>query len=117
MFKKSIVRKLLQLLILTNFLSLHRKKPYFFGIRMVQKDENPPCCPQIRPIENFFGILKQRVYAKNWKAENRAQLENKIRRVIKNIKDQEPEIFQNLFLNLKQKIVYAEENSLQTLTN
>ena len=41
-------------------------------------------------------------------SENRAQLENKIRRVIKNIKDQEPEIFQNLFLNLKQKIVYAE---------
>ena len=78
---------------------------------MVQKDENPPCCPQIRPIENFFGILKQRVYAKNWKAEN------KIRRVIKNIKDQEPEIFQNLFLNLKQKIVYAEKNGLQTLTN
>ena len=57
------------------------------------------------------------VYAKNWKAENRAQLENKIRRVIKNIKDQEPEIFQNLFLNLKQKIVYAEKNGLQTLTN
>ena len=94
-----------------------QKKPYFFGIRMVQKDENPPCCPQIRPIENFFGILKQMVYAKNWKAENRAQLENKIRRVIKNIKDQEPEIFQNLFLNLKQKIVYAEKNGLQTLTN
>ena len=42
---------------------------------MVQKDENPPCCPQIRPIENFFGILKQMVYAKNWKAENKAQLE------------------------------------------
>ena len=84
---------------------------------MVQKDENPPCCPQICPIEIFFGILKQRVYAKNWKAENRAQLENKIRRVIKNIKDQEPEIFQNLFLNLKQKIVYAEKNGLQTLTN
>ena len=34
-----------------------------------------------------------------------------------NIKDQEPEIFQNLFLNLKQKIVYAEKNGLQTLTN
>ena len=27
--------------------------------------------PQIRPIENFFAILKQHVYAGNWSAKNR----------------------------------------------
>ena len=26
--------------------------------------------PQIRPIENFFAILKQHVYAGNWSAKN-----------------------------------------------
>ena len=52
------------------------------GIRMVQKTENPPCCPQIRPIEKFFSLLKQCVYDKNWKAKNKNELENKIRRTI-----------------------------------
>ena len=74
-------------------------------------------CPQIRPIENFFGILKQRVYEGNWKAETRTQLENRIRRTVKNIKESEPEIFRNLFLNLKEKIAHANKYGLETLTN
>ena len=28
------------------------------GIFFVPKDHNPPNCPRIGPIENFFGILK-----------------------------------------------------------
>ena len=29
------------------------------GVRCVQMEENPPCCPKIRPSENFRGLLKQ----------------------------------------------------------
>ena len=55
------------------------------GVRMIQKHENPPCAPQNHPIENFFGKIKQKTYQNNWKAENRSQLEGKIRREITKI--------------------------------
>ena len=56
------------------------------GVRMIQKEENPPNAPPpIPPIENVFGILKQRVYNDNWKAENRAQLEDRFKRCVKKI--------------------------------
>ena len=38
------------------------------GIYTVPKTLNPPNAPQIRPIEMFWGALKQKVYAKNWTA-------------------------------------------------
>ena len=50
----------------------------------------------------FVGITKKFVIA-----ENRNQLENRIKRVIKNMKLQEPEIFKNLFKNRKEKIIHA----------
>ena len=31
----------------------------------MSKDKNPSSCPQIIPIENFFWILKQKVYEGN----------------------------------------------------
>ena len=55
------------------------------GVRMIQKHENPPCAPQNHPIENFFGKIKQKTYQNNCKAENRSQLEGKIRREITKI--------------------------------
>ena len=39
----------------------------------VPKNLNPPNAPQIRPIEMYWGALKQKVYAKNWSAKNRDQ--------------------------------------------
>ena len=33
------------------------------GLKFVPKEENPPNAPQIRPIEKYWGILKQKVYA------------------------------------------------------
>ena len=35
------------------------------NIFFVSKDKNPPSCPQIIPIENFFWILKQKVFEGN----------------------------------------------------
>lgn len=29
------------------------------GVRLVEKSENPPNCPQLRPIERYWGIIKR----------------------------------------------------------
>ena len=42
------------------------------GIYTVPKTLNPPNAPQIRPIENFWGPLKQKVYQGNWSATSRS---------------------------------------------
>ena len=76
-----------------------------------------PKCPQIHPTEKNFGILKQKVYDNNWKAENLAQLEGRIKRCIKKIQEDQPEIFQKLFSNLKSKIHDARIYGLQNIHN
>lgn len=49
------------------------------GVNFVSKELNPPNVPQLRPIEDFWGMLKQKVYHHNWTADNLEQLENRIR--------------------------------------
>jgi transposase len=48
------------------------------NIRYVHKEMNPPNCPQLRPIEDFWGVLKQMVYDKGWQAESIVQLQRRI---------------------------------------
>ena len=81
-------------------------------IPYVSKDDNPPNCPEVRPIEQYFAILKQKVYAKNWSAENRNQLIGRIKRCAKEIPR---ETYQSLFRNLKTKIRKASTNGLLSL--
>lgn len=49
------------------------------SINYVKKAENPANCPEVRPIENFWSILKGKVYESNWKANNLKELEVRIR--------------------------------------
>ena len=77
------------------------------GIVCVPRDQNPPNAPQIRPIENFFGILKQHVYANNWSATSREAL---IRRIKKYM-----DMVVKMFQNLKPKIEKAKENGFESL--
>ena len=48
-------------------------------INYVAKTSNPPVVPSIRPIEDFWGILKQAVYQHNWSATNHDQLKRRIK--------------------------------------
>jgi transposase len=34
------------------------------GVQFVQKDSNPPNCPEVRPIEQFWAIMKQKLRTK-----------------------------------------------------
>ena len=73
---------------------------------------NPPNAPQIRPIEMYWGALKQTVYAKNWSAKNREQL---IRKIKKCVSELDSGFYVQMFQNLREKINSANENGLDSL--
>ena len=81
-------------------------------IQYIMKDIDPPNAPQIRPIENYWSILKQKVYENNWSAKNHDQLIKRIKLCEKKI---EPSTYQNLFGGLKTKMRRALENGLESL--
>ena len=76
------------------------------------KLHNPPSASQIRPIEVFWSILKQKVYIGNWSAKNRHQL---IRRIKKWALKIDPDVITKMFQNLKARIHKANENGLTSL--
>ena len=55
------------------------------NIKFVAKHENPANVPEVRPIEDFWSILKGKVYENAWRAQDLVQLEKKIRFCIKNM--------------------------------
>ena len=92
---------------------LAKKKNIYFHHFYVKSPYNcPPNAPQIRPIENFFGILKQHVYANNWLTKSRDAL---IRRIKKCVSEIDMNMVVKMFQNLKPKIKKAEENGLESL--
>ena len=70
-------------------------------IPIVPKKSNPPAVPQIRPIEEFFGTLKDMVYADGWEAADIKQLVARIRSKIRAFP---VDRCQNLFRGLKTKV-------------
>ncbi|MEE4248748.1 MAG: hypothetical protein V2I33_25500 [Kangiellaceae bacterium] len=48
------------------------------GVQFVPKEKNPPNVPQLRPVEDFWGLLKQEVYRHHWRAESIDQLKRRI---------------------------------------
>jgi hypothetical protein len=53
------------------------------NVVFVEKKDNPPCAPRLRPIENFWSILKGYVYDKGWEAEKLDQLKQRIKYCLK----------------------------------
>ena len=49
-------------------------------VNFVPKAINPPNISQCRPVEDFFGILATKVYARNWVAKDTPALVARIRR-------------------------------------
>ena len=82
------------------------------GIAYVEKHENPQNAPRIRPIENYWGILKMKVYENNWSADNCDQM---IRRIKSKIKEIDQNMVAGMFDNLKAKIHLANTNGLSSL--
>ena len=57
---------------------------------MVRREENPPNVPQLRPIEDFWGLVKQEVYRGGWEATSEDQLKRRIRRAVEAINPEVP---------------------------
>ena len=66
-------------------------------LQYITKELNPPNAPQIRPIENYWSALRQKVYENNWSAKNRKQLITRIKYCAKKV---ESKVYQNMFANL-----------------
>ena len=54
-------------------------------IHLVDKVNNPANLPEVRPIEDFWSILKAKVYEDNWEAKIFHQLEVRIERCLKEV--------------------------------
>lgn len=81
-------------------------------IPFVEKENNPPCAPQIRPIERFWAHLKEKVYEGGWTADSQEQLIRRIRTKVKLFDDL---YFVNLFSHFTDKIVSANSHGLNSL--
>jgi hypothetical protein len=46
----------------------------------LNNNSNPPNCPQVRPIETYWALLKRRVCNNGWKAKSVKELKEKIRK-------------------------------------
>lgn len=55
------------------------------NVIFVEKEDNPACAPELRPIENFWSILKGLVYENNWEAQTIDQLKNRIQYCLKKV--------------------------------
>lgn len=54
-------------------------------IEYVSKDFNPPNVPQLRPIENFWAMLRRKVYHNSYQAKTSKNLIVKIKKELKTI--------------------------------
>jgi hypothetical protein len=72
------------------------------------KDCNPPNVPQLRPIEDFWGILKGLVYENDWSTDS---IENLKLRIKKKLKEMNPNFYQCLTKKLLTKIRIAADYS------
>ena len=54
-------------------------------INHVDKADNPANLPQVRPIKDFWPILKAKIYENNWQAKNLYQFEVRIKKCLKDV--------------------------------
>jgi hypothetical protein len=77
------------------------------AIKIVHKADSPPNVPQARPVENFWALLARAVYAKGWKAKNKAELSGRIKRKLKEI---DVEVVQTMMRGVRTKLRETADN-------
>ena len=77
-------------------------------IHFVPKDENPPNVPQVRPIGNFGGIFKSKVYDSGWTAKTEHQLKLRIRN---SLREFEWTVVQDMMSTINTKIQKTADTS------
>lgn len=82
------------------------------GIHIVPKEMNPPNCPQLRPIEDFWGILKQLVYANGWCATSHHQLKRRIKFCLGKV---DHDVVRRMMTGVKSRLRKARANGVDAL--
>ena len=77
------------------------------NISFIPKSANPPNTPQLRPIEDFWGYLKSKVYEGGWEANSFRMLKQRIRKSIRQV---EFSVVQRLFSSVKTNIRKSADN-------
>ena len=73
-----------------------------YGIKYIPSKLNPPNVPHLRPIENYWALVKRAVYAGGYVAKSMDALKGRIRAKIREV--EQTEVIQ-LFRSIKSKIV------------
>ena len=82
------------------------------AIKVVPKENNPPNVPQLRPIEDFWGLLKDRVYKNGWKSETHRQLKQRIKLCLGQI---DMEVVTNMMAGIGVALKQAKYHGVESL--
>lgn len=81
------------------------------NIPFVNKGNNPPNVPELRPIETFWSHLKSKVYRDGYSAKNTKVL---IKRIKSCLKTFDKPYFYRLLHNLREKLLKADSNGIMS---
>jgi transposase len=84
------------------------------NVPYIPKLANPPNCPQLRPIEDFWGALKHKVYENGFEAATFNQLKRRIRLKLKEF---DLEFCQRLFASFKTNLRKAADNGVISINH
>lgn len=79
------------------------------NVNFVEKKDNPANLPEVRPIENFWGVLKGLVYKDNWQAESIEQLKRRIQFCWRKV---DSDLVQQLARSIKQKVDFVRRHDI-----
>jgi len=82
------------------------------NINFVSKQDNPACLPEVRPIEDFWSLLKADVYKNGWKAKNIQQLKHRIQYCFRKVGHT---LVQRLIETVKKRIDCVRRNGVKEL--
>jgi len=82
------------------------------NVNFVQKIDNPANVPKVRPIENFWGFLKQIVYENGWEAQTIPQLRAKINLCLSRI---DKSFVQRTFSSVHQRLDFVRRHGIEKL--
>lgn len=82
------------------------------NIPFVEKTDNPPNCPQLRPIENFWAMWKSRVYANGWEAQTVQQLTARMKRKLKEV---DMDAVQRMMEGVRRKLRKAKDSGVRSV--
>ena len=71
------------------------------NVRFVSKDCNPQNCPEARPIETLWSILKNMVYDQGWEVKTIRQLKQ---RRVKKLKEDDMKVVQSMFSGIRKQL-------------